>query len=235
MDDPGNGGTVQDGYLMKTGKFLIPLCLMVILVLAIPAIAAADTAQVSVTPTDTIAPTGTVTPVAAPGFDPLGSLALIVGIRKDNHNDKEKNANLTKDIRDTQQESPKNWWDSYNIIDIVIGNRPQVIGNRAYPIGDPALNLTPRPKETDKTDLHKDAGNASLYRADTPANRSGIMPTPVNLSVNPRDTRDLQNTTQQNSTIISEPLYGDVRVHPINNASLTVVPRYTMNIQTRQQ
>lgn len=141
MDDPGNGGTVQDGYLMKTRKILIPLCILVMLAFAIPAIAAADTAQVNVTPTDTIAPTGTV--VAAPGFDPLGTLALIVGIRKDNHKDKEKNKNLTKDIRDTQQESPKNWWDSYNIVEIVIGNR-------AHVIGDPALNLSPQPKEKDR-------------------------------------------------------------------------------------
>jgi len=237
MDDPGNGGTVRDGYIMRVRNFLIPLCFLVLLALAIPVIAAADTAQVNnVTTTDTIAPIDTATPVATPGFDPLGELAVVVGIRKDNHTVKADNPNLTNGVRDNRTEVPANWWDSYNIFSIIIGKQTPVRN-------EPALNITPQmkrndtgqPPRIDRVDLQKDAVNASIYRADINMTRNETMPDRVNLSVTHQDIRDVRNVTPQTHTNLSEPQLSDVRISRTNNASLQAAPQNDVKIRADRQ
>ena len=122
---------------MNLRNLMIPLCLLIMLALAIPAIAAADDSQITVTPTDTIAPAGTVAPAPSPVFDPLGSLAGILGLRHDIQTDRADNANLTGGIQDNRQDIHQNWWDSFNIFGTILGNRGQVRS-------DQALNLDNR-------------------------------------------------------------------------------------------
>lgn len=206
------------------------------LALVTPAIAAADTtAQVNITTTDTIAPTDTITSVATPGFDPLGTLAVVVGIRKDTTADKADNANLSNGIGDTSKENNRNWWDSFNFFSILIGNQTPVRHGPALNLTNQTLSKDLRPQSQNDRPDQKDAGNVTIYRIDTPMNRSEIQSDQVNLSITRQDTRDLRNVTPQNLTNISEQQLSDVRISRTNNASVTAVSRDTIKIRTDRQ
>ncbi len=221
---------------MKIRNFLLPLCLVLMLAVAIPAIAAADDAQVTVTPTDTIAPVDTVAPAAAPGFDPLGSLAGIFGLRQDIHADRASDKNLTEGIQDNRQEIHQNWWDNFNIFKNILGNREQVRSDQALDLSNrTADNGLRQDIHTDRVDLRQDPGNASAYRADIGTSRGDIQDNRQDIALNHEDIHDERNASQQDRAAIQETRQTDIQLRQTNAASWQDVHQNREDIRTDRQ
>jgi hypothetical protein len=237
MSGPGYVQSVQDGHIMRVKYILIPLCILIMVALLIPANAAADDAQVNVTSTDTIAPAETIIPAITPTFDPLGTLAVVVGIRKDKPEEKAGNTNLTIAIRDNRKDSPSNWWDGFSFFRIFFGNQTQVRNVPGLNITNQTKsdNLRPHPQK-DQADLRKNAGNTSISMDNnTHASRSEIIPDQINRSVNHQDTRDLRNRTQENRTPLNGRPHEDFRIDRTNTTSTPAIPQNDMNIRIDRQ
>ena len=215
---------------MKGKIFLLTLCLAILLAVAIPSIAAADDAQATVTPTDTIAPATT------PGFDPLGSIAGIFGLRQDIRADRAANANLTEGIRDNRQEIHQNWWDNLNIFRNILGNREQVRNDQALELANrSADNGLRQDIHTDRVDIHQDPGNASAYRAEINADRADIHQNLENIALTHGDIKDERNASQQDRATIHETRATDIQLRQTNNASWQEVRQNTADIRADRQ
>ena len=169
-------------------RFCVLLGLVALGLLCAIGTVAADDAQVNVTPTATI------TPAPAPGFDPLGSLFGIFGLRQDIHADRAADANLTTGIRDNRQDTHQNWWDNINLFQNIAGDIYQVKT-------DLALDLSNRTEDNqlqqqiheDRVDMHQNPDNASTYQADISANRAEIQLNRENITLNNQNIQDEQN------------------------------------------
>lgn len=216
---------------MKQHTFRIPLiCMLFMLALAIPAIAAADDAQATVTPTDTIAP------AASPGFDPLGTLAGIFGLRQDIHADRADNANLTEGIQDNRQDIHQNWWDNFNIFGMILGNRGQVKTDQALDLANrSADNGLRQDIHADRTDLRQDPGNATTYRADINASREDLQSDRDNIALNHEDIHDERNASQQDWSTIQQTRQDDETLRQANNASWQDVHQNNVDIRNDRQ
>ena len=95
-------------------SILVITCICTVLLFALVLPVSADDAS-----TVTVTPIATITSTPAPGFDPLGSLESILGLR---HEDR----NLTQDISANDQDIHQNWWDNLNIFQDILGNRATV-------------------------------------------------------------------------------------------------------------
>jgi hypothetical protein len=181
---------------MNARKFLIPLGLLIMMALALPAIVMADDTQANVTPTDTIAPTYTATPVdtvtpadtitpvdtttpadavapnETPGFDPIGSFTGFFGWRHDIRSDRAANANLTGGIHDNRQEIHRNWWDNFNLWQTIAAHKEDVRSDQQLDLANRTANADLRQGiHDDRMSLHQDPANASAYREDINASR----------------------------------------------------------------
>ena len=129
-------------------SILVITCICTVLLFALVLPVSADDAS-----TVTVTPIATITSTPAPGFDPLGSLESILGLR---HEDR----NLTQDISANDQDIHQNWWDNLNIFQDILGNRATVREDQSTDLANRSANLGYREDiHTDRQDIRNDSGN----------------------------------------------------------------------------
>jgi hypothetical protein len=225
---------------MREKNFLLPLCLMIMLALMLPATAAADEAPVmpndTITPADSTPPAYTVTPPESPAYDPLGSLAGFFGLRQDIHAKRLANANLSEGLQDNRQEIHGNWWDNYNLFGSILQNREQVRTDQQLGLENRTENAGLRQQiHEDIANMQKDRANASVYRADINASKDELKQNREDLSLIHGDVKDTRNASQESRATVRENRQEDISLRQTNNATRQEIHQNVAGIHTDRE
>jgi hypothetical protein len=191
---------------------------------------AADNAQVNGTPAYNF------TAPPAQGFDPLGSIFGLFGLRQDIHTDRAADANLTAGIQDNRQEIQQNWWNNLNIVQSIGSDISQIktdLGlDRSNRTED---NQLQQQVQEDRVDMHLNPGNASSYQADISADRAELQLNRENITLNNQNIRDDQIAVQQERADFRENRQDNRQVWQRNNASWQQVNQNRAEIRNDRQ
>jgi hypothetical protein len=182
---------MREEYTMNT-RFGVLMGLVALGLLCTIGTVAADNAQENITPTYTIAP------APAHGFDPVGSLYGIFGLRQDIRTDRTADANLTADIHDNRQDIHQNWWDNLNIVQNINNDVSQIKTDLALDHSDRTQdNQLQQQIHQDRVDIRQNPDNTSTYRADISGDRIELQLNRENITLNNENMKADQNAVQQ--------------------------------------
>jgi hypothetical protein len=189
---------IREEYTMNT-RFGMLMGLVALGLLCTIGTVAADNVQANITPAYTIAP------APAHGFDPLGSLFGIFGLRQDIQTDRAADANLTTGIQDNRQDIHQTWWDNLNIVQNIDNDISQIKTDLAVDHSDRTEDTQLQQQiHQDRVDIHQNPDNASTYRADISEDRTELQLNRENVTLNNQNIKADQNAVQQDRADLRE-------------------------------
>ncbi len=148
----------------------------------------------------------------APGFDPLGSLESILGLRHDDRN-------LTQNISANDKDIDQNWWDNLDIFQDILGNRATVRDDQSADLANRSTNIGYREDiHTDRQDIRNDSGNRTAEEQQIAADRGDIHQDWQGNAAIHQDIHNERNASEQDWTQINANWQQDASLRQNNSA-----------------